>query len=130
MTVLAFHSEGAARESLRSNCQGRIREARAEFAAAEARVRMTRNELTARTREAHLQLSAAFATSRALKRDVLPRAEIVLKAAEARHSAGDISLAELLPVRREWATVQLGYLESLRDVMHAWAEMKALAGGN
>lgn len=110
--------------------QGRIREARAEAAAAEARARMTRNELTARGREAHVQLSAALANSRTMKDEVLPRADFVLKAAEARYAAGDIGLAELLPVRRELASVQLGYLESLRDVMHAWAELKALAGPN
>jgi outer membrane protein TolC len=43
-----------------------------------------------------------------------------------RYAAGDISLAEILPVRRDWATVQLNYLESLRDVMLAWAEVKSM----
>jgi outer membrane protein TolC len=47
----------------------------------------------------------------------------VLKTAEARYAAGDISLAEVLPARRDWATVHLGYLESLRDVMQAWGEV-------
>jgi hypothetical protein len=28
-----------------------------------------------------------------------------------------------LPVRRDWAAVQLSYLESLRDVMQAWAAL-------
>ena len=41
----------------------------------------------------------------------------------ARHRAGDISLGEVLPVRRDWAAVQLTYLESLRDVMQAWAQV-------
>lgn len=43
--------------------QGRLREARAEVAAAEARSRMTQNELTTRLRESHLQLTTALATS-------------------------------------------------------------------
>lgn len=105
--------------------QGRLREARAEVAAAEARSRLTQNELTARLRESHLQLTTALANSGTLKAEILSRAETVLKGAEARYAAGDISLAELLPVRRDWAAVQLSYLESLRDVMQAWAQVAA-----
>ncbi len=103
--------------------QGRLREARAEVAAAEARSRMTQNELTTRLRESHLQLTTALANSGTLKTEILSRSEMVLKGAEARYAAGDISLAEILPVRRDWATVQLSYLESLREVMQAWAAL-------
>jgi cobalt-zinc-cadmium efflux system outer membrane protein len=107
--------------------QGRLREARAEVAAAEARSRMTQNDLTMRLRESHLQLTSALANSRTLKTEILSRAETVLKSAEARYAAGDISLAEILPMRRDWAAVQLSYLESLRDVMQAWAEVAGFA---
>jgi cobalt-zinc-cadmium efflux system outer membrane protein len=108
--------------------QGRLREARAEVAAAEARSRMTQNELTTRLRESHLQLTSALANSRTLKTEILSRAETVMKGAEARYAAGDISLAEILPVRRDWAAVQLSYLESLRDVMQAWAALSPYVG--
>ena len=104
--------------------QGRLREARAEVSAAEARSRMTQNELTTRLRESYLQLAAALANSRSLKAEILPRADTVLKSAEARYAAGDTSLGDLLPVRRDWAAVQLTYLESLRDVMQAWAQLQ------
>jgi cobalt-zinc-cadmium efflux system outer membrane protein len=103
--------------------QGRLREARAEAAAAEARSRTTQNELTFRLREAHAALTAALANSRALKTEILPHADTVLKAAEVRHAAGDASLSDVLPVRRDWAAVQLTYLESLRDVMQSWATL-------
>lgn len=103
--------------------QGRLREARAELQAAEARSLATRNELSLRLREAHSQLTSALATSRALQTEILPRADTVLKAAEARYAAGDASLNDLLPVRRDWAAVRLSYLESLRDAMQAWAEV-------
>ena len=106
--------------------QGRLREARAEVVAAEARSRMTQNELTTRLRESYLQLTTALANSRTLKTEILSRADTVLKGGEARYAAGDISLAEILPLRRDWAAVQLSYLESLRDVMQAWAEIKPL----
>lgn len=103
--------------------QGRVREARAEATAAEARSRMTENELHLRLRESYGQLTSALATSRAFQTEILPRAETVLKSAESRHAAGDTSLAELLPIRRDWAAIQLSHLESLRDVMQAWAEV-------
>jgi cobalt-zinc-cadmium efflux system outer membrane protein len=105
--------------------QGRIREAQAEQAAAEARSRATRQELTTRLRESYLQLTTALANSRTMRTEILGRADAVLKAAEARYAAGDISLGEVLPVRREWAAVQLSYLETLREVMQAWAEVKS-----
>ncbi|MBI5684882.1 MAG: TolC family protein [Verrucomicrobia bacterium] len=104
--------------------QGRLREARAEAAAAEARARMTQNELTARLRESYLQLTAALVNSRTLRTETLPKADTVLRTAEARYAAGDASLVEILPVRRDWAAVQLTYLESLRDVMQAWAGLQ------
>jgi len=103
--------------------QGRLREARAEAVAAHARSRMTENELNLRLRESYAQLTGALATSRAFQAEILPRAETVLKSAESRYAAGDTSLAEVLPVRRDWAATQLNHLESLRDVMLAWAQV-------
>jgi len=55
-------------------------------------------------------------------------ADTVLKTAKARYAAGDISLTEMLPARRDWAAVQLSYLESLRDVMQAWAALSPYVG--
>jgi outer membrane protein TolC len=60
--------------------------------------------------------------------EILTKAETVLKGAEARYTAGDISLADILPVRRDWAAVQLSYLESLREVMLAWATLSLYVG--
>jgi outer membrane protein TolC len=89
---------------------------------------MTRSELSTRLRESHAQLTAALANTRTFKTDILPRADTVLKSAETRYTAGDISLAEMLPVRRDWATVQLAYLESVRDAMQAWAALSPYVG--
>ena len=108
--------------------QGKLREARAEVAAAEARSRMTHNELTTRLRESYLQLTSALASSRTLRTEIRGKDDTVLKTAEARYAAGDISLTELLPVRRDWAAVQLSYLESLRDVMQSWAALSPYVG--
>jgi cobalt-zinc-cadmium efflux system outer membrane protein len=103
--------------------QGRIRESRAGLAAAEAQERAVRNELFLRLQTAHSKLERAIATSMLLREEILPRAESVLHAAEARYRAGDIGLSELLPVRRDWTRVRLDYLEALQDVMQAWAEL-------
>jgi cobalt-zinc-cadmium efflux system outer membrane protein len=103
--------------------QGRVREARAEAVAAEARSRSTQAELQRRLYTAHAELTTALANRRALKDDILPRATTVLAAVEARHTAGELALNDVLSARREWAAVQLAHLESLRDVMRAWAEI-------
>jgi cobalt-zinc-cadmium efflux system outer membrane protein len=105
--------------------QGGIREAQAEMAAAEARTRIARNEVQARLKDAYLQLTTALANRRIFRSDILGRADTILKTAESRYGAGDISLSDVLPVRRDWAAVQISYLESLRDVMRAWAEVSA-----
>jgi len=110
--------------------EGRIHEARAEVGAAKARARMTQNELTERLRESYLKLAAALANSRTFDNIIFSRAETVLRTAEARYAAGDVSLAEILPIRRDWAAVQLSYLESLRDVMQAWVQVKLFAEKN
>lgn len=107
--------------------QGRLREALAEADAAEARSRMTGNELNLRLCESYVQLTSALAASRALQTEILPRAETVLKSAESRYAAGDTSLADVLPVRRDWAAIQLSHLESLRDVVQAWAQVRSFS---
>ena len=108
--------------------QGRIREARAETAAAEARVRATRNDLERQVRESHLRLARAMSHARLLKDEVLPRADTVLRGTETRYGGGDLGLAEVLAVRREHGAARLSYLESLREVMEAWAVLRAFLG--
>jgi cobalt-zinc-cadmium efflux system outer membrane protein len=103
--------------------QGRIRESRAELAAAEARAEALRNDLSLRVQTAHRKLERAIAAATLLREEILPRAESVLQAAEARYRSGDMSLTELLPIRRDWIRVRLDYLETLHEVMQAWAEL-------
>lgn len=103
--------------------QGSIREAQASVAAAEARARSTRNELERELRQAHIRLTSALADARALREIILPRAEVVLRAFEGRYAAGDASLTEVLPIRREHTAIELAHLESLRRVMEAWAAL-------
>ncbi len=103
---------------------GSIREAKAGKRDAEARARATRGEAVRRIREAHVKLSEALTHSRLVREEIVPRAGTVLRAAEARHAAGDLSLADLLPIRRDYAAMRLTYLEALREVMEAWGELR------
>ena len=54
--------------------------------------------------------------------------ETVLASVEARFKAGDVSLVEALPVRREWARLRLDRVEALGAVMVAWSDLSALVG--
>jgi len=64
-------------------------------------------------RSAYADLKAALAINAAIQSEVLPRSESILKTAKARYAAGDISLNEILPLRRDAAAVRLTHLESL-----------------
>jgi cobalt-zinc-cadmium efflux system outer membrane protein len=104
----------------------KIREAHGELTAAEARHRSTQNELWLRTQDSHSRLSAALAKNRTLRDELLPRAETILKTTDARYRAGDLRVADLLLVRRDWASIQLTYLESLRDLAEAWSDLRSI----
>jgi cobalt-zinc-cadmium efflux system outer membrane protein len=103
--------------------QGRLQETRAELTAAEARTRTIRNELLLNIQTAHSKLARAIAAATLLREEIVPRAESVLQGADIRYRAGDMSLSELLPIRRDWIRVRLDALEALHDVMQAWAEL-------
>lgn len=104
--------------------RGRLREAEAQRDAAEARMQSTQRGLRAQLREAHGLLTAALSDARTLEALVLPKMKIVRDGTEARYAAGDLSLGEVLSVRRDEAGVRLRYLEALRDTMLAWAELR------
>jgi cobalt-zinc-cadmium efflux system outer membrane protein len=108
--------------------QGRLREARYETLAAEARVRNTANQLNLNLRESYVTLTTALDNLKTFRNQILPRAEIVLKSAELRYASGDSALTDVLPVRRDWAAVHLSYLETLREVMLSWAEVSSFLG--
>jgi outer membrane protein TolC len=77
-----------------------------------------------RVREAHLKLAEAVAHARLVRDELAPKADVALRLAEARHAAGDLSLADVIAVRREAAAVRLAHLDALREVMEGWAELR------
>src|SRR2546425_1571044 len=82
-----------------------------------------RNELSLGLQTSHRKLVRAIAAAKLLREEILLRAEGVLQSAEAHYATGDINLAELLPVRRDWTRVRLDYLEDLylaQRTGHVW----------
>ncbi len=106
--------------------QGNVRSALAQRLAAEAHVQATRNELLRDLRATHARLAYLLQATQVMREELLRRADTVLASVEARFQAGDASLVEVLPVRRDWTRVQLGYLSALREVMVAWSELQVL----
>lgn len=106
--------------------QGRLQEARADVSLAEARVRAVGNDVERQIRDGHARLTRALAQARFLREEMLPRAGTVLAGFEKRYAAGDISLADVLPVRRDRLQLRLTYLEMLRDVTEAWSDLKRI----
>jgi cobalt-zinc-cadmium efflux system outer membrane protein len=103
--------------------RGRLREARADALAAEARATSAAYALQVQLRNAHARLTQALATAKTLREEVLPRADQILAGVQARYKGGDTSLSDVLLVQRDCATQKLAYLEALRDVLAAWAEL-------
>jgi cobalt-zinc-cadmium efflux system outer membrane protein len=104
--------------------EGQIRAAEADIRAARAGADAVRNERERDLRDAHARLSQAVVRANLFREEVLPKAQTVLQAAEARYAAGDIGLAEVLPVRRDHTEVRLAHLAALRDAMEAWSDLK------
>lgn len=104
-----------------SRGEARVREAEAELESSEARLALRRNELEVRNATVLNRIRLTTESTRLIEDHALPRARSILETAEKRFSEGDISLGEVLAQRRQFASLQLAYLESLRDVLEAWA---------
>ena len=107
---------------------GNVRSALAQKLAASARVDATRNELVRDLRVTHARLALLLQSVRTQREEVLGRADQVLAHVVARFEAGDASLVEVLPVRRDWTRIQLEYIAALRDVLVAWSDLQRLTG--
>lgn len=104
--------------------QKRSRQAEHELRASEARLASVRNHVGHEQHELEVDLRAALDAADLLKTRVLPPSEKALQAAEARYRAGDLSLSELLPIRRDHAALQLRYADALRTIMTARAGLR------
>ncbi len=110
-----------------SQNRGAIAEARANLEAARAEARSRRASIETRARLIHQRLREALRAVTIYREELVPRAETVLASAEARYAAGDVSLAELLPVRRDAARLKLEALDAVRELTMRWSELEELA---
>jgi cobalt-zinc-cadmium efflux system outer membrane protein len=109
--------------SLFDRQQGALREARADLAATEAQAQARTHALLLDLRAAYRTLTRALDQVTQLQEVILPRAEQLLRATETRYTSGDVSLSELLPVRRDWTRLRLDYLDALHEAKQAWAAL-------
>lgn len=103
--------------------RGAVREARADRRAAQARAEMNAIDLSRELQHAHLRLKRALAASRTLKEEVVTQQDEIARAYEARYEAGDASLGDLLPIRRDRIAARLAHLDALREVMESWSKL-------
>jgi cobalt-zinc-cadmium efflux system outer membrane protein len=103
----------------------RVRQAEYELRASEARLQRVQNQIGHDQHRLELALHSALETADLLQKEILPKTDKLLAGAEARFKAGDISLSDLLIIRREVSQTRLRYAETLRAVMEAWSGLKA-----
>lgn len=102
----------------------RVREAESNVAAAEARLARAQNEIGQELRSRELALQKDMEAVKVYREDVLIRLDEALATAQARFAAGDISLTDMLALKREAAGARMQYLDALRRVMESWATLK------
>jgi outer membrane protein, heavy metal efflux system len=102
----------------------RIREAQHKAVAAEARLARIRNELGREFQSRARALEHELEAAEVFRAEILPGLDEAEAITQARFAAGDISLTELLLVRREAATARLQYLGTLRRTMELWSALK------
>jgi outer membrane protein, heavy metal efflux system len=99
----------------------RVRQAEQELRASEARFSRIQNQVGHEQHALELTLQASLEAAELLRDEVIPKTEKALIGTEARYKAGDISLSDLLIIRREASATRMRYAETLRSVMEAWS---------
>ena len=99
--------------------QGAIRAARSAIRATRADGAAVTARLHAEVVRNHTRLEAAAQRLHAIRGDLFPRARSILAAEEARYQAGDLTLAEILPLRRDIIDIQLEELAARRAAFEA-----------
>lgn len=103
--------------------QGAIRAARAAIRASRAEQAAQVARLRTELIQNRVRLESAVGRLRAIEGDLLPRARSILEAEEARYRAGDLTLAEILPLRRDLIDIRLEELQARREAFEAMARL-------
>jgi len=99
------------------------RAARAESRAAAQLGTLRQREALIELKRNHAELSLAIAQVKRFQTEFIPNARLQLMVGEARLQAGDISLAEVLPLRSLLIQTQLEEIQAWHQMMSAWAEL-------
>lgn len=103
--------------------QGKIHESRAALISAHIQSDRLRQDLEHNLRQSHSRLRVALQSARSLQDTIVPQSRKLLSEVENRYHAGDVSMADVLIIRRDAVANQLDLLETLRNVLQAKAEL-------
>ena len=106
--------------------QGILQAARAGLLEARANQRQAETGLASAIQTSYWKLKQALEAVRLFREELSPRSRTVLEAAEERYRAGDTSLTELIPIRRDYREIEMAYLLSLHRVAVEWSELRSL----
>lgn len=106
--------------------EGALRRAQAAVLEARANYQKADTSLATTIQTVYWKLNEELEIARLYREELTPRSETVLRAADERYRAGDVSLADLIPIRREHRELRLSYLAVLRSIATHWAEFRSL----
>ncbi len=106
--------------------QGSLQEAQARLVESRAQRQSAEVDLATRVKIIHARLRRGLEQARLFREEVSGRSRTVLDAAEGRYQAGETSLVELVPIRRDHRQLELAYLSLLRQIALDWSAFRSL----
>ena len=111
------------------NNSGNIQEATSKLTAAQASAQSNRKKLEAKAQRTYTTLKISLSQAKQLFDKIIPKARSILETAEERYQAGDISLIEVLPLRKNITALRIEYANALRQLLEAQLELSLLTKG-
>ena len=111
------------------NNSGNIQEATSKLTATQASARSNRRKLEAKALLDYTTLKISLSQANQLCDKIIPKARDILKTAEERYRLGDISLIEVLPLRKNITALRIEYADALRQLLEAQLELSLFIEG-
>ena len=111
------------------NNSGNIHEAIFKLSAAQASAQSNRRKLEAKAQRNYTTLKILLSQAKRLHDIIIPKARDILGTAEKRYQAGDFSLIEVLPLRKNITALRIEYANTLRQLLEAQLELSLLTEG-
>ncbi len=100
--------------------------AKAEADAAAHQGRLRQQEALVELKRRHATLARALEEVNRYQSKLIPSGNLRRTTIEAKLQVGDVSLAEVLPIREEAALLELAHLDAWHQLMSAWAELSRI----